>query len=74
MKTFTGFIANFVKNGKPSENWPQFKVGNGVSMLIENPPKLSNKMPFAPRIQLGMNLLGHPENLGQDYQIEHDEL
>ena len=73
MKTFTGFIANFVKSGNPGKNWPQFKTGKGVSMLIENPPKLSYKMPFASRIQFWMDLLGHPENLGQDYQVEHDE-
>ena len=73
MKIFTTFIANFVKFGKPSDNWPAFKPNQGVSMLIENPPKLSHQIPFKSRMKFLMDLLGHPEDLFQDYQV-HDEL
>ena len=74
MKLFTTFIANFVKNGAPSEHWPRFKPGQGVSMLIDNPTQLSYQMPFGSRMKFLMDLLDHPEDLQSDYPESHDEL
>ena len=55
MKYFTGFIADFVKYGKPTygnkdkiypQQWLPFQPGRGISMLIENPPRISRDLPF----------------------------
>ena len=87
MKYFTGFIADFVKYGKPTygnkdkiypQQWLPFQPGRGISMLIENPPRISRDFPFKSlvrpgRIQLWMDLFGHVEDIKSDYHIYHDE-
>ena len=78
MKIFTGFIVNFVKNGKPSENWPAYKPGSGATMQIDNPSTITYKMPFETkerpgRMNFWMELLGHSEDLTSDF-VKHDEL
>lgn len=90
MKHFTSFIADFVIYGQPThgtkekayvQHWPAFTEGNGVSMIIDNPPRLSRDMPFEygferrGRISLWMKLLGHQVDLKEDYTPDiHDEL
>ena len=81
MKMFTQSIAEFTKNGRPTDNnvsWPAFKPGEGASMLIESPMKVSRKLPFESlkrpgRMQFWMDLFNHTETLQSDYTI-HDEL
>ena len=75
MKYFTTFIANFVKEGTPSPDWPAYQPGLGVTMEIDNPPQVSYEMPLpSDRMQLWMDILGHPEDLSSDFPSTKDEL
>ena len=89
MKHFTEFIAEFVKYGQPTHGnpdktyqilWSKFSPRNGVSMLIENPPKISQKLPFNFAERPGrmkfwnQEIFGHTEDFESDYLLDKDEL
>ena len=90
MRQFTGYIAEFVKYGKPTHgnpdqtypiHWNNFTPGKGIYMLIENPPKTSQTMPFQSnkkpdRIKFwNQEIFGHSEDIESDYLLtKKDEL
>ena len=77
MKRFTGYIVNFVTEGRPTSDdvtWPAFKEGNGSYMVIDVPEKsgVSRELPFETRDRPGrMNfwreMFNYPENIADDY-------
>ena len=90
MKQFTGFIAEFVRYGQPTHGnpnksypiyWSKFSPGKGISMLIENPPKTSQSLPFHSTERPGrmkfwnQEIMGHSEDIESDYlPLNRDEL
>ena len=76
MKRFTTYIANFVKNSKPTMDgeWEAYKEGNGQYMIIDVPERsgMSQLLPFETverpgRMQFWRNMYGYPENIEDDY-------
>ena len=90
MRQFTDYIAEFVKYGQPTHgnpdktypiHWNNFAPGKGIYMLIENPPKTSQSMPFQSterpdRIKFwNQEIFGHSEDIESDYLLtKKDEL
>ena len=90
MRQFTDYVAEFVKYGQPTHgnpdktypiHWNKFAPGKGIYMLIENPPKTSQSMPFQSterpdRIKFwNQEIFGHSEDIESDYLLtKKDEL